>query len=386
MGHSLGEYAALIAAGVMPFADALEAAAARGARDDPGRAWTTTAGWPRSWPRYDVVAEHAGRGRRLRRRGEHQQLQPVRDRRREQGRRAGDRSSSSRRATRPSASRSATPSTPRSSPRPARRCARCSTGCTSPPPQPAAGRQRDRRAAIPTTRTRSRTCSSSQIASPVQWVKGLETLYAARRAAPSSRSAPRRRSRALSTTCSATSPTSLSLFTNHPKTGELATLQPGAVRPVCCGLWAEQANRRRATSGRRRSASVHSTVQMTRRLRRMRRAAMAMAMAAHTERRWRRPGRMRMDEPLGADLLAHGSPGRPAAGRTPAARSPSTATRRPLGSVVITRHRAGPARRRQDASWTPTTPCASCAASSSSTCIPERFRKRDAGASASPAW
>ncbi|MCA9959776.1 MAG: type I polyketide synthase, partial [Anaerolineales bacterium] len=30
MGHSLGEYAALIAAGVMPFADALEAAAARG--------------------------------------------------------------------------------------------------------------------------------------------------------------------------------------------------------------------------------------------------------------------------------------------------------------------------------------------------------------------
>ena len=32
MGHSLGEYAALVAAGVMPFADALEAAAARGAR------------------------------------------------------------------------------------------------------------------------------------------------------------------------------------------------------------------------------------------------------------------------------------------------------------------------------------------------------------------
>jgi malonyl CoA-acyl carrier protein transacylase len=31
MGHSLGEYAALIAAGIMPFADALEAAAARGA-------------------------------------------------------------------------------------------------------------------------------------------------------------------------------------------------------------------------------------------------------------------------------------------------------------------------------------------------------------------
>jgi acyl transferase domain-containing protein len=31
MGHSLGEYAALIAAGIMPFAHALEASAARGA-------------------------------------------------------------------------------------------------------------------------------------------------------------------------------------------------------------------------------------------------------------------------------------------------------------------------------------------------------------------
>jgi acyl transferase domain-containing protein len=32
MGHSLGEYGALIAAGIMPFAHALEASAARGAR------------------------------------------------------------------------------------------------------------------------------------------------------------------------------------------------------------------------------------------------------------------------------------------------------------------------------------------------------------------
>ncbi len=43
MGHSLGEYAALIAAGIMPFADALEAAAARGSEmsrvkvDDNGK-------------------------------------------------------------------------------------------------------------------------------------------------------------------------------------------------------------------------------------------------------------------------------------------------------------------------------------------------------------
>src|SRR5207237_8990182 len=42
MGHSLGEYAALVTAGWLPFADALEAVAARGremtsvAADDPG--------------------------------------------------------------------------------------------------------------------------------------------------------------------------------------------------------------------------------------------------------------------------------------------------------------------------------------------------------------
>ncbi|MDW8318876.1 MAG: beta-ketoacyl synthase N-terminal-like domain-containing protein, partial [Anaerolineae bacterium] len=56
MGHSLGEYAALIAAGIMPFADALEAAAARGAEmtrvsvDDNG--WMAAVMAP-----YDVIME-----------------------------------------------------------------------------------------------------------------------------------------------------------------------------------------------------------------------------------------------------------------------------------------------------------------------------------------
>ena len=60
MGHSLGEYGALIAAGIMPFADALEASAARGAEmtkvsmDDNG--WMAAVMAP-----LDVILEDAAR-------------------------------------------------------------------------------------------------------------------------------------------------------------------------------------------------------------------------------------------------------------------------------------------------------------------------------------
>ena len=75
MGHSLGEYAALIAAGIMPFADALEAAAARGSEmtkvsmGDNG--WMAAVMAP-----LDVIAGDAQGGRRLCGRGEYQQQQP----------------------------------------------------------------------------------------------------------------------------------------------------------------------------------------------------------------------------------------------------------------------------------------------------------------------
>jgi hypothetical protein len=70
----------------------------------------------------------------------------------------------------------------------------------------AAGGQRHRRA-LPDHRPGIKDILELQIASPVQWVKGLETMYREGRAAPLSRSAPRRRSRALWTTCWAASPT-----------------------------------------------------------------------------------------------------------------------------------------------------------------------------------
>ena len=81
-----------------------------------------------------------------------------------------------------------------------------------------------------------------QIASPCSGSRGSRRSTP-RACAPSSRSGPRRRSRASSTTCSASKTDVVSLFTNHPRPGELQSVQPGAVRPVRRRLWRARSRR-----------------------------------------------------------------------------------------------------------------------------------------------
>ncbi len=88
MGHSLGEYAALVAAGALAFPDAMEAVACRGAEMTRGQ---------RDRPRLDgrgdravpIGRESAASSRRLCSRGQHQQPQPGRDRWSQRGRAPG---------------------------------------------------------------------------------------------------------------------------------------------------------------------------------------------------------------------------------------------------------------------------------------------------------
>ncbi len=71
-----------------------------------------------------------------------------------------------------------------------------------------------------------------QIASPVQWVKGLETLYA-NGVRTFVEVGPKKALKGFVDDVLGSKPDVVSLLTNHPKTGELPDLQPGAVRPVC---------------------------------------------------------------------------------------------------------------------------------------------------------
>jgi acyl transferase domain-containing protein len=84
----------------------------------------------------------------------------------------------------------------------------------------------------PQTPDEIRDLLEQQVASPVQWVKGLETLYAAG-VRVFVEVGPKKALKGLVDDVLGNKPDVVSLFTNHPKVGELATFNQ-----ALCGLYA----------------------------------------------------------------------------------------------------------------------------------------------------
>ena len=134
-------------------------------------------------------------------------------------------------ATAPSSSRSATPSTPASSRRPARRCARCWTAWIFAKPHlPLVANVTGD--FYPQTVNEIKDILQTQIASPVQWVKGLETLYAAG-VRTFVEVGPKRALRGFVRDVFSEQSEVHALMTNHPKIGALP-----AFNQALCGLYA----------------------------------------------------------------------------------------------------------------------------------------------------
>ena len=75
---------------------------------------------------------------------------------------------------------------------------------------------------------------AQQVASPVQFVKGLHTLYDAG-ARIFVEVGPKKALQGFAEDVLGGHSDVVSLFTNHPKVGDIVGVQPGAVRPVCGG-------------------------------------------------------------------------------------------------------------------------------------------------------
>jgi acyl transferase domain-containing protein/NAD(P)-dependent dehydrogenase (short-subunit alcohol dehydrogenase family) len=229
MGHSLGEYAALIAAGIMPFADALEAAAARGAEmtkvsmDDNG--WMAAVMAPldviqqiiKESDGYVVAANINSYGQAViggastavkqaiqlfTQKGFQAQRIPV---------------------SHAFHTRIVAPAS-----KPLRQVLN-RLRITSPRLPLVANVTGD---LYPTEVEAIKDILEQQIASPVQWVKGLETLYA-NGIRTFVEVGPKKALKGFVDDVLGGKPDVVSLFTNHPKTGELASFNQ-----VLCGLYA----------------------------------------------------------------------------------------------------------------------------------------------------
>jgi len=234
MGHSLGEYAALVASGVMPFAEALEAAAARGAEmtrvsvEDNGLMAAVMAPLDvieRTLAEVDgyVVAANinsygqaviGGASPAVQRavalfgeRGFQAQLIPVSH-------------AFHTRIVAPAAG-------------PLRRL--LDRLHIAPPRLPIIANVSG--APYPTDITAIKDNLEQQIASPVQWVKGLETLYAAG-CRVFVECGPKKALKGFVDDVLGAKPGVVSLFTNHPKTGELASLNQALCGLLAAGLGA----------------------------------------------------------------------------------------------------------------------------------------------------
>jgi acyl transferase domain-containing protein len=214
MGHSLGEYAALIAAGIMPFADALEASAARGAEmtkvsmDDNG--WMAAVMAPlevveatlKEVDGYAVAANINSYNQAVVGGASKAVEQAI-----------GLFEKKGFRAMRIPVSHAFHTKIVAPASKPLRKV--LDRLRIQPPKLPLVANVTGD--IYPTTVEGIKDILELQIASPVQWVKGLETMYA-RACAPLSRLAPSVRSRASSTTCWAASPTSGRCSPTTPRT------------------------------------------------------------------------------------------------------------------------------------------------------------------------
>ncbi|MBL8131521.1 MAG: acyltransferase domain-containing protein, partial [Anaerolineae bacterium] len=229
MGHSLGEYAALVVAGVMPFAEALEAAAARGSEmsrvevEDKGRMAAVIAP-------YDVVVEtlsgidgyvvpaNINSASQSVIGGESAAVDAAVERFIEAGYKALTLPVSHAFHTRIVAPASA----------PLRQM--LDRLHIAPPRLPLVGNVTGK--FYPSTVDAIKDLLQDQIASPVQWVKGLETLYDAG-ARTFVEVGPKRALKGFVDDVFAGKSDLLSLLTNHPKQGALASLNQ-----ALCGLYA----------------------------------------------------------------------------------------------------------------------------------------------------